>query len=114
YPSHVVIHHRPFNSTTALSRAPRQVTVWGLVDGEANMKVFFPVPAFVYFYPRRSTTPNIEGRHIFTIGRDRFDITARSLRQVFPLYSEALSLGIDFGVIVFDIRSNWGAEITSL
>jgi len=43
-----------------------------------------------------------------------FDITARSLSQVFPLYTEAQSLGIDFGVIVFDIRSNWGADITSL
>ena len=43
-----------------------------------------------------------------------YDITARSLYQVFPLYSEALSLGIDFGVIVFHIRSNWGADVTSL
>ena len=43
-----------------------------------------------------------------------FDVPVRSQCQVFPLYSEALSLGIDFGVIVFDIRSNWGADITSL
>ncbi|KAH9019516.1 hypothetical protein EDB85DRAFT_1817267, partial [Lactarius pseudohatsudake] len=113
-PSHVVIHHRPFNSTTALSRAPRQVTVWGLVDGEANMKVFSQ--------SRHSFTSTLAGvprliskeGTFLPLAEIDFDITARSLRQVFPLYSEALSLGIDFGVIVFDIRSNWGAEITSL
>ena len=43
-----------------------------------------------------------------------FDVTAPSLRQTFPLYDEVQSWGIDFGVVVFDIRSNWGSDVTSL
>jgi hypothetical protein len=39
-PSQIVIWHRLFNSTTSLSHAPRQITVWGLVDGEQNVKTY--------------------------------------------------------------------------
>jgi len=43
-----------------------------------------------------------------------FDITAPSLHQIFPLYDKVQSWGLDFGVIVFDIHSNWGGDVTSL
>ena len=113
-PSQVAIRHWPFNSTTSLSRAPRQITVWGLVDGEANLKTFSRSRrSFTSAIERVPRSLSKEGVFLLLAKID-FDITARSLRQVFPLYSEALSLGIDFGVIVFDIHSNWGADVTSL
>jgi hypothetical protein len=114
-PSHVVIDHWPSNSTISLSRAPRQLMVWGLVDGEANMKAFSQSQ-----YVLSSTLTNmppfpISKEGVFLLLAEiNFDVTAQSLRQVFPLSNSALSWGIDFGVIVFDIRSNWGADTTSL
>jgi len=39
-PSHVMIHHRLFNSMTSLSCAPCQVIVWGMVDRDQNMKPY--------------------------------------------------------------------------
>jgi Sad1 / UNC-like C-terminal len=113
-PTHVAISHWPFNSTNSLSRAPRQVMVWGLVDGEANLKSFSQIQSSftsaIAMVPRSLRNEGV----FLPLAKIDFDITARSLRQVFPLQSRALSLGIGFGVIVFDIRSNWGASVTSL
>jgi hypothetical protein len=111
-PSHVAIHHR-LNSTTSLSRAHRQIIVWGLVDGEANMRTFSRSRNPLTSSARVPRSLMKEGPFLLLAEID-FDITARSQRQVFPLHSDALSLGIDFGVIAFDIRSNWGADTTSL
>jgi len=114
-PSHIVIQHRPFNSTTSLARAPRQVTVWGLVDGEQNMKTYSRIRHTVTSALARVPPFPLSKQGTFLpLVEVDFDITARSLRQAFPLVDEALSWGIDFGVIVFDIHSNWGADITSL
>jgi Sad1 / UNC-like C-terminal len=120
-PSHIVIHHRPSNSTASLSRAPRQVIVWGLVDGEANMRAFLQAQDSQHKFtsPLTKVTPpppssiSKEGTFLPLANID-FDITAHSLRQAFPFSSNALSWGIDFGVIVLDIQSNWGADTTSL
>jgi hypothetical protein len=110
-PSRIVIHHWASNSTT-LSQAPREVTVWGLVDGEENMK------AYSQFRPALPSTSIIlplsitrEGRFL-PLASLNFDVTAKSLRQNYPLTT--LSYGFDFGVIVFDIHNNWGGERTSL
>jgi hypothetical protein len=111
-PSHIIIQHRHFNSTMSLSCAPRQVTVWGLVDGDQNMRTYSSsrdalttrIPPF----------PIAKGGIFLPLGNIDFDITSRSLRQIFPLRSEVLSWGVDFGVLVFDIRNNWGGDVTSL
>lgn len=112
--SHIAIRHWPSNSTSTLSLAPRQVNVWGLVDGKANMKIFSQ-SKHLFTSALAKIPPPVSKEGVFLpLAEIDYDITARSLYQVFPLYSEVLSLGIDFGVIVFDIRSNWGADVTSL
>lgn len=114
-PSHVVIHHWPSNSTVSLSRAPRQLIVWGLVDGEANMKAFSQSRHVLTSTLAKVPPFPISKEGVFLpLAEINFDVTAQSLRQAFPLSKGALSWGIDFGVIVFDIRSNWGADTTSL
>jgi Sad1 / UNC-like C-terminal len=114
-PSHVVIHHWLFNSTTSLSRAPRQVIVWGMVDGDQNMKAYSSARrAFTSHLARVPPFPISKGGVFVPLGDIDFDITAPSLRQTVPLYSEVRSWGIDFGVLVLDIRSNWGGDVTSL
>lgn len=113
-PTHVGIHHW-LNSTTQFSRAPRDITVWGLVDGEANLKTFSQSHQLTSASTRMPRSLISKAGPFLPLGEIYFNISAGSQRgQVFPLYSEALSLGMDFGVIVFDIRSNWGEDITSL
>ncbi|KAI0291446.1 hypothetical protein BC826DRAFT_1022993 [Russula brevipes] len=114
-PSHVVIRHWPSNLTASLSCAPRQITVWGLVDGEANRRIYFQTRhAFTSTLTRVPPFPMSKAGIFLPLAKIEFDITAQSLRQGFPVNTEVASWGIDFGVIVFHIHSNWGAELTSL
>ena len=117
-PSHVVIHHWPSDSTASLSHAPRQVIIWGLVDGEANMRTFLQVqdsqPSFTSTLSKVPPSPISKEGIFLPLAEINFDITAQSLRQAFPLSNSVLSWGIDFGVVVVDVRSNWGADTTSL
>jgi hypothetical protein len=117
-PSHVVIHHQSSNSTASLANAPRQIIVWGLVDGEANRRAFLQSQdsqhAFISTLAKVPPTPISREGLFLPLADIDFDITAQSLRQAFPLSKNALLWGIDFGVIVVDVRSNWGSDITSL
>ena len=116
-PSHVVIHqhHQFFNSTASLCRSPRQVTVWGMVDGDQNMKLYSLSPHGLTSTLTRAPPLSISKRGMFLPLADiEFDITAPSLSQTFALYNEVKLWGIDFGIIVFDIRNNWGGDTTSL
>lgn len=114
-PSHIAIRHTLFNSTTSLACAPRQITVWGLVDGKQNLKAYSRSRhAIASTRARVPPFPISKGGIFLPLAEITFDITALSLRQAFPLFSESQSWGIDFGVIVFHIQSNWGADITSL
>lgn len=114
-PSHIVIHHTLFNSTTSLASAPRQITVWGLVDGEQNLNTYSRSRHAIASTLARVPSFPISKEGIFLpLAGITFDITALSLRQSFPLFSESQSWGIDFGVVVFHIQSNWGADTTAL
>jgi hypothetical protein len=86
-----------------------------MVDGDQNMKRYSSSPHPFTGAIARVPPFSISKRGIFLpLANIDFDITAPSLRQSFPLYDEVQSWGIDFGVIVFDIRSNWGGDVTSL
>ena len=114
-PSHVSLHHRLLNSTTSLSCAPRQVTVWGMVDGDQNMKPYSSSPHVFISTLARVPPFSISKRGIFLPLADfDFDITSPSPHQTFRLFDEIRLWGIDFGVVVFDIRSNWGSDVTCL
>ncbi|KAH8976807.1 hypothetical protein EDB86DRAFT_2820073, partial [Lactarius hatsudake] len=103
-PSHVVIHHWPSNSTDCLSCTPCQVTVWGLVDREANMKTFsWSQLAFTSTLRKVPPFPISKEGVFVLLAKIDFDITTQSLCQVFSVSDSALSWGIDFGVIVFNI-----------
>ncbi len=114
-PSHIVMQHKSSNSMTILSRSPQQVVVWGLVDGMINMEAYRQLrgmlaSTFSGFPP----FPLLREGVFLPLADFEFNITAPSMRQIFPFYDEVPSWGIDFGVIVVHVRSNWGANVTSL
>ena len=116
-PSHMVIQHLSSNSTRLLdlSRAPHEVIVWGLVDGPKNMEAYKRSRrSFASVFLRHPPFPMSKEGLFLPLAEFEFDITAPSMRQAFPLYEEVRSWGIDFGVVVFQVRSNWGANVTSL
>ena len=122
-PSHIVIQHQlPSNfselPSELLPRAPRQVIVWGLVDGEKNIEAYNKRPHDAFALASVKRPPFSMRKDIFIpLAEFKFDIRVAaqsSMRQAFPLFDEVRSWGMDFGVMVFHVRNNWGADETLL
>ena len=99
-PSQIAICHWPFNPMTSLSCAPHQITVWGLVDGKANLKTFsWSWHSFTSAIERAPQSLSKEGVFL-PLAKISFDITARSLHQAFlfmaRLYHWVLTLVLLF------------------
>ena len=84
------------------------------MDGVKNMEAYKRSrDAFASALLRHPPFPKPREGLFIPLAEFEFDITAPSMRQAFPLSDEARSSG-NFGVIVFQVRSNWGADVTSL
>jgi SUN domain-containing protein 1/2 len=106
--------------------APKKMEVWGLVDGDENIKK-------VADYHRRReqryrdlvNAANREGRtpplpedpypstlppdaHYLRLAQFTYNVDAVSHIQTFTVPQEIQDLGVDIGVVVLKIKSNWG------
>jgi SUN domain-containing protein 1/2 len=106
--------------------APKKMEVWGLVDGAQNVK------KVAEYHRRREqryrdlvTAANREGRtppppedpypvtlppdaHYLRLSQFTYDVNAHSHIQTFSVPQEIQDLGVDIGVVVLMVRSNWG------
>ena len=86
------------------------------MDGEKYMEAYKQRPRDVFALASVKLPPFPMRKGIFIpLAEFEFDITAQSsMRQAFPLFDEVRLWGMDFGVIVFQVRNNWGADETLL
>jgi SUN domain-containing protein 1/2 len=110
-----------FNMRTS---APREMEVWAMVEGLDNiakLKAWRADKA-----QRRENGESIEDEPVrpktipkspeyIRIATFRYDLHADSNIQTFPIDQEIKALGIDFGIVVLMVKSNWGMnEFTCL
>ncbi|PIL31026.1 hypothetical protein GSI_05720 [Ganoderma sinense ZZ0214-1] len=116
-PTHVSIDHIPTEIAADISRAPREVALWGGVDGpyEDILRNFT--------YSRRVNLPTLYGRsapftthgYNFTLlAHFEYDIRAPTHIQTFRLLPYVVESDMVFGVVVLEILSNWGGKSTCL
>ena len=107
--------------------APRQMELWGLVEGNDNIEKVQnwrdqraarrqafeeanqPVPpnlADEVAYPR--SLPKYP--EYIRVANFTYDIHATQHIQTFPVRDEIRELGIDFGVVILLVKSNWGKD----
>lgn len=127
--SEISIDHVPKAVASDLRSAPREMEVWGLVEGEDNL---VKVKAWL----ERKEASRKEEAELFgepldgpDAGRDEippaslpsgapyirlasftYDIHAPKHVQTFPIREEVAGLGVDFGVVVLRVKSNWGRD----
>lgn len=106
--------------------APKKMEVWGLVDGAQNVK------KVADYHKRREqryrdqvTAAGREGRappppedpypptlppdsHYLRLAQFTYDVKAHSHIQTFSVPQEIQDLGVDIGVVVLMVKSNWG------
>ncbi|KAF8349168.1 hypothetical protein F5887DRAFT_949732, partial [Amanita rubescens] len=111
----VTVDHVPRNIAFDVRSAPKEMEVWGLVEGVENMRRLkewretkespdneeeeYPYPSILPHQPEYVRVAN------FT-----YDMDGPSHIQNFPVSDEITEIGLDFGVVVLLVKSNWGRE----
>ncbi|KAG6332918.1 hypothetical protein ID866_6171 [Astraeus odoratus] len=113
-----------------LRTAPRDMEVWGLVEGKENLEKVMSWKAeqvtqqaerrkdaeeagvpFEDETPEEVYPPMLpKGEPYIRLASFTYDATSPSNIQTFPIRSEIRELGVDFGIVVLVIKNNWGRE----
>lgn len=123
YVSDVTIDHVAKEVAFDLGSAPKDMEVWGMVEGADNVekvRVWQEGKAVRRAearergeeeqeepeYPKTlPTSPQYVRLASFT-----YDVNASKNIQTFPADEEVRALGVDFGIVVLRIKSNWGQD----
>ncbi|KAF4597235.1 hypothetical protein EYR40_007687 [Pleurotus pulmonarius] len=115
----IVIEHVPSDVAFDLRSAPRDMEVWGVVEGMDNLKRL--VAWREEQRQLRETTGEQQEQEPYPptlpshppyirLAKFSYDVRARNHIQVFPVLPEIKALGIDFGVVVLMVKNNWGMD----
>ncbi|KAK7678737.1 hypothetical protein QCA50_018319 [Cerrena zonata] len=116
--TNISLDHIPLRSS--LANAPRDVVIWGVVDGEANQERYDDSIDIL-----QDLRSRLDIRSPFTRNEDRdlvyvplasifYNIRKSDLFQQFKVFPEVRQLNMDFGIIVAQVTSNWGESFTAL
>ncbi|KAG6817663.1 hypothetical protein H0H87_005420 [Tephrocybe sp. NHM501043] len=123
YVDEVTIDHVASEVAFDMRSAPRDMELWGLVEGQDNTE---KIREWREERSRRREDgeelveepeqPNTLPRaaSYVRIAEFTYDVGAPRNVQTFPVNSELRALGIDFGVVVLMMKSNWGRDYTCL
>ena len=122
--SDITIDHVAKEVAFDLRSTPRQMEVWGLVEGQDNLA---KVAGWLADRQRRRSDAVESGypmdpkdeewevpKHLpkdvqyVRVAKFLYDVHSTRNVQTFPVDSEVRALGIDFGVVVLVIKNNWG------
>lgn len=114
YITNVTIEHVHFKAAIDASSSPKDMELWGMIDGVENVAKFeawrrrklaagHPFntdPGDLIKFPQRTQQIRLSS---FT-----FDAQADQNIQTFPLDEVLMDLEVDFGIVVLLIKNNWG------
>lgn len=117
----VTVDHIAKEVAHNMRTAPRQMEVWGLLEGKDNWEKYAEyeseraqareegadIPEDPE-YP--SDLPRSRNVRYVPITSFMYDIHASNNVQTFPVYQDIQDLGLDFGVVVLVVKSNWGSK----
>ncbi|KAG6862574.1 hypothetical protein C0995_000123 [Termitomyces sp. Mi166 len=128
YIDEVTIDHVAAEVAFDMRSAPRAMELWGLVEGKDNMEKIQrwkeerrwrreeareSGEAEVEEEPEVPSTLPRAPMYV-RIAEFEYDIYAPRNVQTFPVDPELRALGVDFGVVVLMMKSNWGRDYTCL
>ncbi|PCH42445.1 hypothetical protein WOLCODRAFT_163795 [Wolfiporia cocos MD-104 SS10] len=124
YISDVTIDHVARARTSDIRSAPRQMELWGLVEGQDNIVKLANWRAhqaaaredaelagrpFVELEPPYPALLPKSPEYI-RIANFTYNVHSSQNIQSFPVHDHIRDLGIDFGVVVLFVKNNWGRE----
>lgn len=116
-PTHVSIDHIPSEIAADISRAPREIALWGGIDGPYE-DILHNFTRFHHVAPPtvgdRSAPFVTHGYNFALLAHFEYDIRSTAHIQTFGLLPYIVESDMVFGVVVLEILSNWGGKSTSL
>ncbi|KAI0666483.1 hypothetical protein C8Q78DRAFT_932613, partial [Trametes maxima] len=113
-PTHIALDYA--TSVGMHHRAPRRVILWGLVEGDANrltydkqLRDYRDTVAHLGEGPLQSL-----GYTFLALAHFEYDLFAPFALQTHPVADLVVKSQITFGVVVLEVRSNWGGFQTAL
>ncbi|KAI9000639.1 hypothetical protein BD414DRAFT_472290 [Trametes punicea] len=131
YITDVTIDHVAKEVAMDMRSAPKQMELWGLVEGHDNLAKFrewkkMRAAAREDAEAQGESIPSsLLDDEVYPLSLPRspeyvrianftYNIHAPQHIQTFPVREDIKDLGIDFGVVVLLVKSNWGKEFTCL
>ncbi|ORY27192.1 UNC-like C-terminal-domain-containing protein [Naematelia encephala] len=106
----VTVEHAARELAHDVSTAPRNVEVWGLVEGEENQQ---KAAEYLAQHPQPESSM-LPSKDYLLLGTYTYDPESRSPVQTFPVEPEISDLGLNMGIVVFKVLNNWGGDFTCL
>lgn len=118
YISDITIDHVAAELAHDIRSAPREMEVWGLVDGRDNVakvkawKQAKAVSRAEALERGESVEEEVQPKDVpknyIRIASFTYDIHAEDNVQTFPVLPEIQTLGVDFGIVFLSVKNNWG------
>ncbi|KAI0644318.1 UNC-like C-terminal-domain-containing protein, partial [Trametes meyenii] len=113
YPTHVTIDHIAAEVATDPGTAPQTMTLWGGVDGTTNEGRLSKINAEATTSSMGYEGPPVGLGYVYVaLATFEYDIYSASTVQTFPLDKHITQSGMDFGIVVLEVKSNWGGKET--
>lgn len=112
-PSHVTVEHLP-PVVPDISDAPRNMTLWGIVDGRSNRALYEDV---LHTHPDLHGVehPHIARNHLYApLTSFTYDIHGEDPVQTFVISEAYAAAQMTFAVFVLELHNNWGGTSTCL
>lgn len=114
----VTIDHVAKDVAYDVRSAPREMEVWGLVEGKENVERIkaWRESGGAASYDNGLVYPTTLPKHpeFIRISNFTYDIHAPNYVQTFAVDPEIRALEVDFGIVVLRVLSNWGMDVTCL
>ncbi|KAI6013272.1 hypothetical protein EDC04DRAFT_2579531 [Pisolithus marmoratus] len=120
--THFSIEHAAMPTMNHQREAPCSMVLWGFLEGASNIECFHASPQLRGLSYSQPATEVMEACKAASPCGSFVELThvsygpfngANNL-QTFPIYPDVHAAGLDFGIVVLEIRSNWGADSTCL
>ncbi len=105
------------SSLTVSPHSPRDVVVWGVVDGQENFDRLKDTPNLQSSLLKRhklmTPTPVLSNLTLIPLAAFTYEVNLLG-RQYFEVFEELVVLGVDIGLLLIQVQSNWGAPSIQL
>ncbi|KAI0735954.1 hypothetical protein C8Q76DRAFT_567219, partial [Earliella scabrosa] len=106
YPTGVTVDYIPSPDVIGMRRAPRNLRLWGALDGKANAKRYDHLQAS--FPPTLHPGPPVrQGNTFLLLAEFEYEIPSKHV-QTFPIFEHIQESQLVFGLFVLEIVDNWG------